>query len=333
MRAVALIALTSCFFLPCWFGPIGACAAGQTATPSSSNSQSAQPQSGSSAESQNRIHVLTEEVLVPVTVTDQHGELATDLVQKDFRIFDNGFEQDIIRCELGGEPIAVVLVIETSSHIDKLVPTMSSMLYDAMGAAVRLLSAQPDGRHRVMLVVGESQDSSSTLKLRDVIRDASLNNISIYAIGPSSALADLRSGVRTGTFNLSLPNSVPPVSTSDPPRDPLGRPRFDVGTPLLWLFERGSNAITNIRFERAIQATGGYHYRAFRDRTILTALDRIAAELHLRYIISYRPSPDRPLIGLHEIRVEVSRPGLTVRARPGYFVESQEVPNTLPTNK
>jgi hypothetical protein len=67
--------------------------------------------------SQNQIRVYTQEVVLPVTVTDKDGELALDLAQNDFRVYDNGEEQPITHWDLDGEPLAVAVVIETSSHI------------------------------------------------------------------------------------------------------------------------------------------------------------------------------------------------------------------------
>jgi VWFA-related protein len=66
-------------------------------------------------------------VVVPVTVTDKNGELVLDLSQKDFHVFDNGVEQTIYRWDLGGDALAVALVIETSSRVEVMAPAIHSM--------------------------------------------------------------------------------------------------------------------------------------------------------------------------------------------------------------
>lgn len=78
-------------------------------------------------DAQNKIRVYTSEVIAPVTVTDKRGELLLDLEQKDFHIFDNGVEQKIVHWDLGGDPLAVALVIETSSHIQMMAPVIRGM--------------------------------------------------------------------------------------------------------------------------------------------------------------------------------------------------------------
>ena len=64
------------------------------------------------------------EVIAPVTVLDRSGEMVFDLTQKDFRVFDNGAEQKIEHFDLGGEPLSVVLAVETSSRIEPLLPAV-----------------------------------------------------------------------------------------------------------------------------------------------------------------------------------------------------------------
>jgi VWFA-related protein len=79
------------------------------------------------AQAQNKIQVRSEEVIAPVTVLDKRGVPVLDLTQKDFHVFDNGVEQRIDHWDLGGDPLAVVLVIETSSHIEMMAPVIHGM--------------------------------------------------------------------------------------------------------------------------------------------------------------------------------------------------------------
>jgi VWFA-related protein len=206
----------------------------------------ARPQTIEQPSTRNQIRVRANEVVAPVSVTDKTGEVVLDLSRNDFHVFDDGVEQTIVHCDLGGDPLAVALTIETSSHIRMMAPVIHSIgsiftetvmalngeaavitydetvdvpqsftqdhdavekaiskaefrasemrLYDGMAKAVQLLKTQPSAYRRIMLVVGESQDYSSEAKLGQVLREAQLANIMIYAIGPSSTTADLRYG-------------------------------------------------------------------------------------------------------------------------------------------
>ena len=59
-------------------------------------------------------------VNTPVTVRGASGEMVHTLEAKDFRVTDNGVEQKITHFDLGGDPISLVVVVETSSRIDPL---------------------------------------------------------------------------------------------------------------------------------------------------------------------------------------------------------------------
>jgi VWFA-related protein len=61
-------------------------------------------------------------VNMPVTVRDAKGGMVHDLEARDFRITDNGAEQKITHFDLGGDPVSLVILIETSSRIDPLLP-------------------------------------------------------------------------------------------------------------------------------------------------------------------------------------------------------------------
>lgn len=69
-----------------------------------------------------KIKVQTVLVNTPVTVTNEKGEMVHDLEQSDFRITDNGVPQRITHFDLGGDPISLVVVVETSSRIGPTLP-------------------------------------------------------------------------------------------------------------------------------------------------------------------------------------------------------------------
>jgi VWFA-related protein len=324
---------------------------------------------------QNKIRVRASEVIVPVTVLDEQGEPVLDLARDNFHVFDGGVEQKIDRWDLDGDPLAVALLIETSTHIKSMATAIHRLasiftenimalngeaavitydsdvsvrqpftedhdlvekaiasvpfeapemqLYDGMARAVALLMEQPTIRRRVLLVIGESTDSGSDAKLGQILRDAELANISVYTIGVSSMGLSTSANDILGSKlpPLKLSKHAPPISAAPPGQDPIGRPYFDYITPAIWLIERGTSEIKNHQLEVAVAATGGVHYRTFRDDAIRAALDKIGSELYAQYTLSYMPAADvRP--GFREIKVTVSHPGVTVRTRPGYYLAS-----------
>lgn len=327
-----------------------------------------------------QIKVRVDMVSTPVTVRNAAGEMVLSLEQSDFRVFDNGVEQKVEHFDMGGEPLSAVLVFETSSRIEALLPAVrrtgilftqtvlgpagqaavlgyddtstllapftsnhdqiekavsglrlglsGAALYDTMGQAVSMLSEQPDRRRRVLVVVGEAVDTGSQAKLGEVLRAAQLANITIYTVGLSTTAAQLRakpeykppiSATPPGTFGL------PPIPGT--PQTPSSEERRHGNIDLLalakWIVERAANLVADSSLEVATVATGGMHISTFKDESIEKAIDRIGEELHAQYSLGYRPA-GVPANGFHDIKVQITRPGLSVRARPGYYLAPPE---------
>lgn len=223
-----------------------------------------------------------------------------------------------------------VIVPFTADHdkVQKAVNDLKSggdgaHLYDALGQAVRMLQNQPPGRRRVIVAVAESVDTGSLMKLGNVLREAQLANISIYAIGLSTTEAELRAPAQ----QYSGPSFGPPGTFSHPgypgvPQTPTTMSEQSGNINLLALVERlvklGVNLVSPEALAAASAATGGEHIKTFHDRSIVSAMNRIGTELHAEYTIAYQAPKGPP--GYHQIDVKVTRPGYTVRTRPGYFL-------------
>src|ERR1700732_145833 len=78
------------------------------------------PETVPAEEHKQSIRVRVNEVTAPVAVRDHAGEMVFDLTENDFHIYDNGVEQKIEHFDLGGDPLSILLVVETSSHIEAL---------------------------------------------------------------------------------------------------------------------------------------------------------------------------------------------------------------------
>ena len=72
----------------------------------------------------NEIKVQVALVTTPVTVRDSRGAMVHNLEARDFQVTDNGSAQKISHFDLGGDPISLVILMETSSRIEPLVPEM-----------------------------------------------------------------------------------------------------------------------------------------------------------------------------------------------------------------
>ena len=63
------------------------------------------------------VRINTTLISVPVSVTDRTGKYIADLSKDEFRIFENGIEQDIAYFATVEKPFTVVLLLDTSSSV------------------------------------------------------------------------------------------------------------------------------------------------------------------------------------------------------------------------
>jgi VWFA-related protein len=76
-------------------------------------------------DAQSKLKVRVSLVNTPVTVRNSRGEMVHNLEAQDFQVTDNGAPQQISHFDLGGDPISMVILVETSSRIAPLLPAMS----------------------------------------------------------------------------------------------------------------------------------------------------------------------------------------------------------------
>ena len=332
-----------------------------------------------------QIKVQVAMVTTPVTVRDSRGVMVHDQDAKNFQVTDNGMAQKISHFDLGGDPLSLVILVETSSRVEPLMPeirktgilftqtvmgptgeaavvgfndsvdklqdfttnaetiestianlgpgTSSLKLYDAMAAGVEMLSDRPQatrekpGRRRVLLILSEAVDEGSQKTLGEVLRQAQLGNVTVYGVGLSTTLAEMRSKPKPpqGT-GLPVGTLPPPPGVPDTPTLEENRAGVDLTAAAVWIVQHVRGEVGGNPLEVAAAATGGASLSTFKDRSIEKAIDEIGGELHSQYTLSYTPT-DADLTGYHEIKVSVIRndaKNLKIRARPGYYLAPPE---------
>lgn len=333
-----------------------------------------------------KIKIRTLLVNTPVTVRNDKGEMINTLEKSDFRVTDNGVPQVITHFTLGGDPVSLVVVVETSDRISPILPqirktgilisqtvvgpegegavvayddevtvvqnftnsadameaAMSQLkegysgarLFDAMSKAVQMLRTRPEvsatdlGKRRVMLVIGEAHDKGSEDQLGEVLRQAQLANITIYTVGISGLRADLTKKPNPQPVPKATPDGIfgmpgPPGTVQTPGNDPSVAGGANLIGLAVWVVTHVKDKVTSRQLEIASAATGGAHVSTWKNWSIENAIDEIGGELHSQYTLTYTPSGNAA-DGYHEINVTVDRKDLSVRSRPGYFIESPQ---------
>jgi VWFA-related protein len=305
--------------------------------------------------------IKTQTILVnePVTVRNADGRMVPNLEPKDFKITDNGVEQIISHFEVGGDSISLVVLVETSSRIDALLPdlrkcgSLASQIVMGPNAeaavvgfndSVDMLQDFTSSGDAIERTFAHLDDGTSGRRLYDAM-ELAVEMLSSRPVPTATnpgrrrvmlVLAesdDKGSKAKLGAVlrRAQLENvTIWSVGLSTVHATLLNRAKMKPSDPgwgdnnlislAAWAVKNTKDHISKNGLQIATAATGGTHFATWRDRSIQTAIDEIGGELHSQYLLMYTPTGTNAE-GYHEIRVEVDKSNLKVRWRPGYFVE------------
>jgi VWFA-related protein len=185
-----------------------------------------------------------------------------------------------------------------SSAFERINPRTikSAKLIDAVAEGVRMLATRPANNRRIMLLLSESRDRGSRMKLADAIEKAQRAGVVIYA-GTYSA---------QGAAWTSKAENVPPMP---------GGPDYLGGIGELVRLGKANAA------DEFARATGGRHLSFLTLNSLEKTISRTGEEIHSQYLLSFVPA-DSKKSGFHRIQVAVpSRPDALIRVRAGYWAE------------
>ena len=267
-------------------------------------------------------------VTVPVLVTDAQGRSVLDLRPEEFRLYDNGVLRPIEHVWFNDElPLALGLVVDISASQRAFLrehrATVDAFLHAllrpgdrafvvAVNQSVVLESewiAHPSGLGQVFLPgggepLGEPCTTPGGLHLcgGTALWNAvyALAHFKLGSFAGSRALLVLSDGNDTGSTH-TLDQALAEVHRA-------GALVYTVRYP------DPLSHISGGGLSRLAMETGGAEF-APPAGDYAQPLERIQLDLRSRYILGISPGTGAPL---HELRVEVARPNLTVRARQHY---------------
>lgn len=303
--------------------------------------QSAAPQSAQPAP-KNPIRVVTNEVVADVTVTDPSGEFVLDLLPQDFHVFDDGVEQRIDRWDIGGDPLAAVLVLQTSDRAQSMmlaIHSLGSIFTETVmaldgEAAVITYDSTVDVRQPFTMDHDAVENAITSTEFDDSgmhLYDAMAKAVDMLKNEPAKrrrvmlVVGESRDDGSKANFGAVVRDAehanitIYAIGPSSMTRDLLQDAPALWAAPAIFLLQQGRNRSKKHDLEVAAAATGGAHYSAVRAETLREALDDIGGELHAQYILSYHANSERAP-GFHSINVTVDRSDVSVRTRPGYYV-------------
>jgi VWFA-related protein len=324
-----------------------ALSAAAPATPQ--NPPPAQPQDPESTQAVIRRRV--DLVVVPVTVRDSQGRAVYDLRREEFRIFEDGEEQEIVLFSAEAFPLSVIILIDNDMPRSVAEDVEQSVAAIAAGLG-------PEDEATVMLFDVVPSTPEELTKDNDLLFNR-LKRIRLNETFPGMGSAPMTAGPRVNQQPQST--GVPKLSGREAARNKnlhdavwaaaqLLRGAARERRKMIFLISDGRNSRNNqFSFEQTAQlllasdisvysisldrravktggdlaryasATGGDVYLARSRESLASLYTRIPEQARNQYTLAYAPRRGAGGEEFHEIEVRVRRPGLTLLARQGYF--------------
>ncbi|HVF55060.1 MAG TPA: VWA domain-containing protein [Pyrinomonadaceae bacterium] len=280
-------------------------------------------------------------VTIPVSVFDRNGKFVPNLRREDFRVFEDGIEQQLAYFEPIEKPFTVLLMLDTSES------TIFS-LEDIQNAAIAFVNQlRPDDR---VIVISFSnvlsimnKPTSDRAILREAIRrtrtkggtslypavDYVINRI-LKPLRGRKALILFTDGADSGAPNSVIRNPRATFNSTlqdTEEADVLIYPvQYNTLNLMLQKYDKKFHAEINRQFRDAdaylrelAKRSGGRLFKADALRNVGEAFAQIAEELRRQYSLGYYPKENAPKGARRQLRVRVNRTGLVVSARTSYI--------------
>jgi Ca-activated chloride channel homolog len=263
------------------------------------------------------LRVTTNLVTVPVSVRSHDGTYLFDLRKEQFRIYEDGVEQEIGHFSSVEHPFYVVLLIDTSSSTETNLGEIKE--------AVHAFTDQLRQKDAVLPVVFAGQvipllakATSNRKVLREGIEkartDEGNNGTKLY-----DAVDFAYQALRTipGRKAIIMFTDGDDTWSSATMRTTLCKaPEAEA---VIYPIHYGTSASTNY-LQALASETGGRFYQADDVDTIKRSFVAVAEELRRQYSVGYYPQTTSPQPQARRIRVEVDRPDAEVLARKTLIV-------------
>jgi len=271
-------------------------------------------------------------VVLNVTVTDSESHLVGRLDQRDFQVLEDGMPQDIALFRAGQQPIALSILLDTSTSMEKKLPMAQEA---AIGFVQRL---RPSDVAQVMSFDTRAdalQDfTSSKAALESAIHRTHAGGSTALYIAVYTALRNLeRTGVqdpadirRQAIIVLSDGEDTSSVIDYDQVIDAAKHSNVTIYTIALRdrreVPARGFNEADFVLRSFA-QETGGRLYHVEDPAQLPSIYQQIADELANQYTIGYSSKNLKRDGSWRRIMVKVTRPATSARTKTGYYAPSR----------
>lgn len=300
------------------------------------------------------LKIDTSLVRLNVGVVDQRGRSITDLDRSNFKIYEDGVKQDILRFEPSTAPFSVVMILDMSGSTLPMRQVMKQSAFrflDALSPEDRVAVVEFYDKinlrndfttdRRVIansINVSNGRGKTQFYKALDFALDKLAREgnrrkaIIVLSDGVDTALQDVDRQTLSNLNDAAIPTAINPENSDTLRRilnkaDLLGATIYPLALPTGDPAKLADPTPRQIAMYKAARA----RLQAVADRTggTLHAINRledmggvyavVAAEIRTLYTIEYQSQNDKHDGKWREVSIRVDNPNLISRTRPGYF--------------
>ena len=298
------------------------------------------------------LRIETDLIMIPVKVTTKNGRAVPDIRRDEFRVFENGEEQEIAYFNSDEAPFSVALLLDMSystvfklqeiqnaakQFINELKPNDRVMIV-AFAEKGRVLCELTDNRTALRYAIDATKIESGT-SFYDTLDD--VLNHRLASVSGRKAIVVLTDGVDTTSKKANFKSVLDDLTESNVIVYPIRYSTYDDvqksrrndaeirydddDRPYVVETSPGKGeriedyASADDFMREAAERTGGGVQRVSSRTNLAAAFSRIADELRKTYSLGYYPTSDRIPGSLNFIRVRVYRPDLVIRAKETYL--------------
>ena len=309
------------------------------------------------------IRVSTTLVTIPVSVMDRDGRYIPNLQKEEFRIWEDGVEQEVAFFQSVDKPFSVVLMLDTS-------PSTQFRLEDIQDAAVtfvnqlrsddrvmvvsfnddiKILSEFTTDRNKLHKAIhrARTDDGTRLYDAVDMVINQHLNRVSgrkaivlfTDGVDTTSRRADYNTNITDAQELDALIYPVQYDTAQDMNAGTYPTQQVDILGQILGGIFGGGRSIrrggrsrgtarsdyeTGSQYLRELaNSTGGREYKADTLQNMSYAFANVAEELRRQYSLGYYPKRPAQAGERRGIRVRARQPNLAVRARDSYIFNPQ----------
>jgi Ca-activated chloride channel family protein len=271
-------------------------------------------------------------VLLNVSVTGPGGRHVGDLTADDFAVFEDGHPQNVSFFSRADTPLAVALLIDTSSSMEDRLPLAQRAAIDFIG------KLRPGDTAEVVVFDNRIEVLQPFTSDRHLLEEAILRT----RAGGSTALYNAvyialkqlqkdrpQSGDevrREVIVVLSDGEDTSSLVTFEELLDAVKRSHtaiYTIGLALEPMAAKGSTLTGEFVLRRLAQETGGQLFTARQPSELVNVYGQIADELATQYVLGYLSTNARKNGDWRSTMVSVRRANFQARTRPGYYAPAQ----------